>query len=202
MRKTTTTHRIRIRRLKRVLLAVSALLIATTLLLTSCSGNKKWNEEERKATREMVREWRELAYLNALSEEEFALFANRVTDVLENQYPSYVEFIEMPMVGDSVETVVIATIVTEIKASPSRLRHLFPYKELVRQEILPDGLGAISQEDFYNCLAEKVNMVYGSMQEFVWDAVYSRLDDVVIAQMLRRCAAPFWDVDLTIVEIN
>lgn len=184
-----------------VALGLAAFIFSIGVVVPSC-GRKGWDEKQRKEAREMLRQWRDMVYLRSLTDMEFAIFANEVADILEEQYPSYVEFIEMPMVGDSVETVVIATIVTEIKASPSRLRHLFPYKELVRQEILPDGLGAISQEDFYNCLAEKVNMVYGSMQEFVWDAAYSRLDDVVIAQMLRRCAAPFWDVDLTIVEIN
>lgn len=149
----------------------------------------------------MLREWREMVYLNDLTDEEFALFANNVTDLLEQEYPSYVEFIEMPMVGDSVEMVVIAAIVTEIKASPERLRHIFGYKELTEAEVLPKGLSHSQLHDFYKCFADKVNMTYGSMQQFVWDAVYSRLDDAIIARMMRQCAAPYWDVEVDVVEI-
>lgn len=140
----------------------------------------------------MLREWREMVYLNDLTEEEFALFANNVTDLLQMEYPSYVEFVEMPMVGDSVEMVVVATIVTEIKASPDKLRHIFGYEELTKAKILPEGLNNKHQQDFYKCFAEKVNTTYGSMQQFVWDAVYSQLDDRLIAQMMRQCAEPYW----------
>lgn len=189
------------RRIKAVVLSLTAIFILSILWLTSCNRGS-WNERQRKATQEMLREWREVVYLGDLTEEEFALFSNNVTDLLEQRYPSYVEFIEMPMVGDSVEMVVVAAIVTDIKASPDRLRHIFRYEELVEARILPAGMSRRQQLDFYRCFAERVNMSYGSMQEFVWDALYSKLDDVLIAQMMRRCAAPFWDLEMDVVIIE
>ena len=119
------------RRVKTVTLIVTTLFISAMLALSSCGNKSKWTPQQREEAHKMLREWRKMVYLEDLTEEEFALFANNVTDLLEEEYPSYVEFIEMPMVGDSVEMVVIAAIVTEIKASPSRLRHIFTYKELI-----------------------------------------------------------------------
>jgi hypothetical protein len=176
-------------------------MVATTLLLTSCN-NRRWNDKQRKATREMIEQWRQLAYLNALTEEEFALFAGRVTDVLEEEYPSYVEFVEMPMVGDSVEMVIITTIAGELKATPERMRNIFPYGRLVDMQILPAGLSMAHQETFYRCFTEKVNTLYGSLQRFVWDAIYSRLDDAIILRLMRQCASPYWEVDMVIIEEN
>ncbi|MBO7300110.1 MAG: hypothetical protein J6U53_01720 [Tidjanibacter sp.] len=180
------------------ILLIGALLIAS---LTSCT-HRNWNEQQRREAREMLRQWREIAYLNDLSEEEFALFAGNVADILEMEYPSYVEFVEMPMVGDSVEMVIIATITTDLKASPERLRHIFRYDDLVELGTLPAGLTLHQQNNFYRCFAERVNMTYGSLQRFVWDAVYSTLDDLLIAQMLRHCAAPFWDGEIDTVVIE
>lgn len=178
-------------------LRTAVILAATTLLLlgglSSCSQRQRWRAEERKATNEMLRDWRHMVYLSELSEEEFELFANRVTDVLEEKYPSYVEFVEMPMMGDSVEMVVIATIVTDIKASPEKMRYIFPYETLVRTGFLPSDMSRRHQDDFYRCFAGKVNTAYGSIQQFIWDAIYSQLDDYLIAHMMTQCATPYWD---------
>lgn len=179
-------------------LRTTATLIVTIVTLTtalfSCSQQKRWTEEERKATREMLRDWREMIYLNELSEEEFMFFRSRVADILEDTYPVYEEFIEMPMMGDSVEMVILATIVTEIKATPSKMRHIFPYTYLVGINILPSGMDHHHQEEFYRCFADSVNRNYGSIQQFVWDAFNSQLDDLLIDQMLRSCATPFWAI--------
>lgn len=181
------------KKVKAVILAFTIIFISAVALLTSCGNNRGWSARERQEAHEMLREWREMVYLNDLTEEEFALFANNVTDLLQMEYPSWVEFIEMPMVGDSVEMVVITAIVTEIKASPDKLRHIFGYEELCNAGVLPVGMSHKHQQDFYKCLAEKVNNTFGSMQQFVWDAVYSKLDDMIIAQMMRHCAEPYWE---------
>lgn len=174
------------------IVAMATLTIATNLL--SCSPQKRWSEEERRATREMLRDWREMIYLDELSEEEFSLFRSRVADILEESYPVYEEFIEMPMMGDSVEMVILATIVTEIKASPEKMRHIFPYTYLVEEGILPSGMSRHHQEEFYRCFSESVNLYYGSIQQFIWDAFNSELDDIFVAKMLRSCATPYWAV--------
>lgn len=182
--------------------ATTFALISTTLISTACSSQKKWSEQERKEVHTMLNEWREMVYLNDLAEEEFALFAGNVTDLLEERYPSYVEFIEMPMVGDSVEMVVVATIVHEIKASPLKIRHLFPYHTLVESGVLPKGLSMRHQHDYYKCVADKVNNIYSSMQQFVWGVIYSSLDDEIVAGILAECAEPYWDIDLDVVVVD
>ena len=179
-------------------------LLAGALLLTllpSCN-KRPWSEQQRSYARDMLREWRNVVYLNELSEEEFALFSGRVADILEMRYPSYVEFAEMPMVGDSIEMVIVAAITSELKATPERLRHILSYDDLVELGTLPAGLTRHRQNGFYRCLAERINQTYGSIQSFVWDAMYSRLDSSLTTQMLHRCAAPFWDseLDITIIE--
>ena len=188
------------KRIKGVVSVITLLLIAVVVALTSCGNSRSWSTQEREAAQKMLREWREIVYLNDLTEEEFALFANNVTDLLQMEYPSYVEFVEMPMVGDSVEMVIVTTIAGELKATPERMRYIFPYGRLVDMEILPAGLPVGQQEAFYRCFTEKVNALYGSMQRFVWDAVYSRLDDAIILRLMRQCASPYWEVDMVIVE--
>lgn len=179
---------------------VALLTISTSLTFTSCGGRKGWNEMQRKEARQMLRQWRDMVYLRNMDEMEFATFANEVTDILEEQYPSYVEFIEMPMMGDSVEVVVVAAIVADIKADAKNMRYLFPYNELVRKQVLPKGLSEEQKGEFYACFAQKVNSFYGSVQTFVWDVINSVADDVVTMRMLRGCAVPYWDIDVTIVE--
>lgn len=182
-------------------LTAVALILLAGVSFGSCSKGKHWKEEERRASNEMLRDWRHLVYLNALSEQEFELFANRVTDALERKYPSYVEFVEMPMMGDSVEMVVIATIVNEIKASPDRMQNIFPYHTLVEAGVLPDGMTTQELSDFYRCFSEKINRAYGSIQQFLWDAIYSELDDYLIAYLMSQCAAPYWQAESETVVI-
>ena len=176
-----------------VALATLAIVGVLCIYLSGCTQREKWNEEQRREAREMLREWREIAYLNALSEAEFEVFSAEVTNLLESRWPSYVEFIELPMVGDSVEVVVVATIVKDIKANAHNMRYLFPYPTLVSAGILPEGLTPHQQKEYYMCLANSVDNVFGSVQSFVWGAINSSLDDMAIAYMLRDCAVPFWE---------
>lgn len=166
---------------------------AVCLSVSGCSHKEKWTEKERKEAREMLRDWRNIAYLNALSEAEFEVFSAEVADLLEARWPSYVEFIEMPMVGDSVEVVVVATIVDDIKANAHNMRYIFPYEHLVSVGVLPAGMTAHQQKEYYMCIANGVDNLFGSVQNFVWGAINSSLDDVVIAHLLRDCAVPFWE---------
>ncbi len=184
-----------------VVLSLTAAFFLSLVWLAACNrGN--WNEQQRSQAREMLRQWREIAYLDDLTEEEFALFAGNVVDLLEYRYPSFVEFVEMPARGDSVEMVVVAAIVTDLKASPERLRHIFSYEELVDMGILPANMSPRAQKEFYRCFAERVNLTYGSMQTFVWDVLYSRLDEMEVVQMMRKCAAPFWDIEMDVVIVE
>src|SRR5574344_2097611 len=99
--------------MKKILLFTA--LAAT--LLAGCAQKTKWTAEQREAVREMLREWRRMVYLSDMSDTEFVIFTDNVADLIEVEYPSYTEFVAMPMVGDSVQVVLVTAIVADIQAN-------------------------------------------------------------------------------------
>ena len=149
---------------------LSKALIMSTILIASCV-HSNWSDQQRREALGMLRGWRDIAYLNDLTDEEFALFAASAADILEHRHPTYEEFVEMPMVEDSVEMVIIATITSDLTTSPERLRHIFRYDDLVALGILPAGLTLHEQNKFYRHLAKQLTTTYGSLEEFVREMV-------------------------------
>ena len=49
-----------------------------------CSQQKQWNREQRQALRQMLRDYREMVYLENLTEAEYMLFADEVAAAIEN----------------------------------------------------------------------------------------------------------------------
>lgn len=177
------------------------LLLTVGLAVLGCNRQGKWNAEQRKAAREMLQEWRDMIYLQDMTDAEFVIFTDNVTDILQAEYPSYAEFIAMPMAGDSVQVVVVAAIAADIQANNRNMRHIFPYKNLVKSGVLPQGLNRDAESQFYTCLAGKINGSFGSLQAFIWGAINSTVDDQLIAGFQQQCAAPFWDTEtITVVE--
>ena len=101
-----------------------------------------------------------MIYLDDLTDSEFVLFSDGVAGELENAYPVYTTFIQMPGVNDTVDMFVVTTIVEELDADAHNMRHIFPYDYLVGQGVLPAGLDRSQQKAFYTCLAGKVNATY------------------------------------------
>ena len=106
-----------------------------------CSEQRKWNREQRKEMREMLRDYRQMAYLNDLTDAEFILFSDDVATALEGDYPVYATFVTMPGVEDTVQLVIVETVVEELQADARNMRHIFPYKQLVARKMLPAGFG-------------------------------------------------------------
>ena len=79
--------------------------------LFACGEQTKWNREERQAMRNLLRDYRKMVYLNDLSEAEYMLFTDQVLASVEEDYPVYTTFIEMPAVNDTVQVYVVTTIV-------------------------------------------------------------------------------------------
>ena len=98
-----------------------------------CSQSREWNKEQRQAMREALRDYRQMVYLDDLTDAEFVLFADGVANDLEGAYPVYTTFIEMPGVDDTVEMVVVTAIVDELNADAHNMRHIYPYNYLVSQ---------------------------------------------------------------------
>ena len=144
--------------MKKILLCVS-LLSMFAAGFVGCSQKREWNHEQRKAMREALRSYRQMVYLDDLTDAEFVLFTDQVAGELEGTYPVYATFVEMPGVTDTVDMVVVTTIVDELNADARNMRHIFPYNYLVAQGVLPAGLDHDQQKAFYNCFAGKVNAI-------------------------------------------
>ena len=145
--------------MKKILLCI-CLLSTFAAGLVGCSQQRQWNHEQRKAMREALRSYRQMVYLDDLSDDEFVLFTDEVAGDLEGAYPVYTTFVEMPGVTDTVDMVVVTTIVDELNADAHNMRHIYPYNYLVAQGVLPAGLDHQQQKAFYNCFAGKVNAAY------------------------------------------
>ena len=68
--------------MKKFLLSLS---VAVALLsgFIGCSQQKQWNREQRQALRQMLRDYREMVYLENLTEAEYMLFAEEVAAAIE-----------------------------------------------------------------------------------------------------------------------
>ena len=140
--------------MKKILLYLPVMLILAAGF--GCSEQRKWNREQRKEMREMLRDYRQMAYLNDLTDAEFILFSDDVATALEGDYPVYATFVTMPGVEDTVQLVIVETVVEELQADARNMRHIFPYEQLVARKMLPAGLDHDQLHAFYNCLAGKV----------------------------------------------
>ena len=132
--------------MKKILLLLPVIALLATM--AGCSQQHKWNHEQRKAVREALRDYRKMAYVENLTDAEFVLFSDEVALDLEGDYPVYATFISMPGVDDTVEMVVITTVVDELNADARNMRHLYPYEYLVEQDVLPTGLDREQQRAF------------------------------------------------------
>lgn len=122
--------------MKKILLCVS-LLSMFAAGFVGCSQKREWNHEQRKAMREALRSYRQMVYLDDLTDAEFVLFTDQVAGELEGTYPVYATFVEMPGVTDTVDMVVVTTIVDELNADARNMRHIFPYNYLVARGARP-----------------------------------------------------------------
>lgn len=187
--------------MKRLLLSLT-LLALVTAGFSGCSKQRQWNHEQRKAMREALRSYRQMVYLDDLTDAEFGLFSDAVAGTLENAYPVYVEFIQMEGVDDTVDMVVVTEIVDELNADARNMRHIFPYNVLVAQGILPQGLDHDQLKAFYNCLATKVNNTYSSMGQFFNAILADTTDLSQISQLESQCANDLFNWEVTEIDIT
>ncbi|MBQ5647744.1 MAG: hypothetical protein IIV16_01320 [Alistipes sp.] len=168
----------------------------------ACSEQTKWNREERQAMRDLLRDYRKMVYLENLSEAEYMLFADRVISSVEEAYPAYTTFIEMPAVNDTVQVYVVTTIVEQLEAEASNMRHLYPYRDLVAANILPDGLTRAQQNAFYQCFADAVDNTYSNAEQLVNAIVADTVQTSQIAQMQNACANSLFGWTVEIIEVG
>ncbi len=187
--------------MKKSLRLIALLGVVATSLVIGCSQQRQWNHEQRRAMREALKEYRRMAYLNNLNDDEFTAFTEGVATDLEGEYPVYTTFVEMDGVDDTVEMVVVTTIVDELNADPRNMRHIFPYNYLVAEGILPLGLDYDQQRQFYICLAGKVNAQYSTMTQFSNAILADTTDTSQLQQLQSRCANDLFDWTVTEIDI-
>ena len=172
---------------------------------TACSPTSQWSREERQSLREMLRDYRRMVYLNNLTEAEYMLFADQVAADIEQDYPVYTTFVELPAVNDTVQVYVVTTIVEQLATDARNMRHLFPYNTLVESNVLPSGLDRVQQNAFYRCLAQRVNNTFPTVDSFVNAVISDTTSMSTITQLEQQCANDLfgWQVDIIeVVESN
>lgn len=171
------------------------LLFCTTLALLSTVSCRsiptKWDESQRAEFAEMMDDYRQMVYLNELTEPEFIVFTSRVSNDLEVDFPYYIEFIAMPELTDTIDLRVVTTIVEDLDADAANLRYLYPYHTLVAQGVLPSEMNHTERNSFYSCLAQKVDDHFSSLESFFAAVISNSLDSNIITTMQQECAAPF-----------
>ena len=185
--------------MKKLLLSTSLLALFAAGFI-GCSQRQQWNHEERKAMREALDSYRQMVYLDDLTDAEFVLFSDEVAGALENAYPVYAAFIQMPCVNDTVDMVVVTTIVEELNDDAHNMRHIFPYNYLVKQGVLPSGLDHNQQKAFYTCLAGKVNATYSTMDQFFNAILADTTDLSQLRQLETQCANDLFDWVVTEID--
>jgi hypothetical protein len=130
------------------------------------------------------------------------LFADQVLASVEQDYPVYTTFIEMPGVNDTVQVYVVTTIVEQLAADASNMRHLYPYRDLVAANILPDGLNRAQQNAFYQCFASAVDNTYSNATQLLNAIVADTVQTSQISQMQATCANDLFGWVVEIIEVG
>ena len=159
------------------------------LLITACSQERRWNDQQRAELRRELKEYRYYDYLANMSDSEFDVFTTVVSDSLEAQYPNYKQFSTMPGVGDTITTVIFSSISYDLSADYQNMRYLYPYDQLKKEGFLPKGLTKDDMRNYYSCLAQKINANYPSMVVFLETVISG--DTAQINTFKRQCGAPF-----------
>lgn len=187
--------------MKKVLLTLT--LFAALCATVSCSQKAKWNHQQKQALRDALKTYRDMVYLQDLTEPEFVIFTDNVAGDIETAYPVYATFMQLPAVDDTVDMFVITAIVEQLNEDASNMRHLFPYHTLVRQGILPDKLTHEQRHAFYKCLAQKVNNYYISVEQFLSDVIKSDTSSQTqIGKFQSECANDLFDWVIEVTEVD
>ncbi len=152
--------------------------------------------------RNLLRDYRKMVYLSDLSEAEYMLFTDRVLASVEEDYPVYTTFVEMPGMNDTVQVYVVTTIVEQLAADASNMRHLYPYRDLVAANVLPDGLSRAQQNAFYQCFANSVDDTYANPVQLVNAIIADTVQTSQISQMQANCANELFGWTVEIIEVN
>ncbi len=140
---------------------------------TGCSQQRRWNQEQRKAMRESLRGYRQMTYVNDLNDDEFVVFGQRGRETRKFVPRLHDLRPHAPGMEDSVEMVVVTTVVDELNADPRNMRHIYPYPTWCRRACCPRVSTVSSSVRSASRFAAKVNARYATMNQF-FNAVLQR----------------------------
>lgn len=179
------------------------LLVVAIITIASCSKQAKWNHEQKEALKKALKTYREMVYLQDLTEPEFVIFTDDVANDVESAYPVYATFMQIPSIDDTLDMFVVTAIVEQLNEDATNMRHLYPYRTLVKQGILPDKLSHDERHAFYKCLAQKVNNYYTSVDEFLSDVIKSDTSaQSQIGKFQSECANDLFDWVIEVTEVD
>ncbi|MFI3248987.1 MAG: hypothetical protein R3Y39_07665 [Rikenellaceae bacterium] len=172
----------------------TSLLALVAITLIACTTTKsEWTHEQRKTMRRALHEYREMVYLEELTDAEFFIFSDNVTDEIEAAYPLYANILALPDMGDTIDSFVTTAIVEQLDADGANMQHIYPYRDLVKEGTLPKKLTRQQRRAFYKCLARKVNNEYSDFEQFFAAVVANTTNKGKIASMEAECALELFD---------
>ncbi|MFI3259833.1 MAG: hypothetical protein R3Y16_07040 [Rikenellaceae bacterium] len=170
------------------------LIAAFTIGLYSCNSTPSgWSNEQRKTIHRALGQYRDMVYLDEMTSAEFYIFSDNVTEIFEQNYPNYEEVVALPDIDNQIEAVITTVIVEQLDADGTNLRHIYPYRELRKECVLPRGLSRKEQNKFYKMLARKINDEYKSFETFFAAVVAGTTNKGVIASFQAECAKALFD---------
>ncbi|MFR9524025.1 MAG: hypothetical protein SNH94_05580 [Rikenellaceae bacterium] len=186
--------------MKKILL-LSLLAFLVTLFI-GCSKPTKWTQVQRDEFITSLDPYRDMIYLNEFNDGEFVIFTTSLSSGLEVAYPVYTEFVVMPALSDTLDMWVVESIVEQLDTDASNMRYLYPYRSLVMQGVLPSGLDHTARNNFYRCLAQKVNAHFSSIETFFYAVITNSIEPNLIATMQSECATDLFDFTRQEVELT
>ncbi len=157
----------------------------------SCSQPKEWTEQQRAEFFTYLDPYRQMIYLSEMTDPEFMLFTGDISTEAEEAYPVYTNFIVMPALSDTLDMWVVTSIVEQLDADAENMRYLYPYRTLIEQGVLPEGMDHRERMSFYSCFADKVDNHFESLEGFFFAVITNSLDQNIITEMQKECAAEF-----------
>ncbi|MFI3330975.1 MAG: hypothetical protein R3Y38_04145 [Rikenellaceae bacterium] len=164
---------------------IAALIL--NILMLSCANVQKWSKHEIEDFKTKLKGVENLDYLHNMQVDEYNLLVNNLAHAIEIFNPRYEVFINLPSAKDTINTYVISFLSYHLDAQTRNLRSLFPYRHLVKEGILPEGMSHNSKDEFYLCLENKLRARYKSMEFFLGALSYG--DDALIQAKIymREC---------------
>lgn len=166
---------------------LSLAVTATLFSLSSCNSGK-WTAENQMVITEYLQPLKDGGFIADMTEEEYGNLEECVVTKVMAQHPNYNKFNEMPGKNDTIYNVMINCTADFIGEDYHNLRRMFPYGEMVKAGILPDGMSSEMKDKFYSCVATKINANFASATEFLQALAGDYAAQGIINQFFVDCA--------------